>query len=252
MYKIIECVKYFNMWSNFEIQTLFGVVEKYKKENKPLNLAFENYAIKTNRQTLSVRNFYYKMLKYYQNSPKKAKKDGINISLHYKKVAKKFTISEEKELVDKIEKLKKQGFSTRNACLKLSNNNPTLMLRYQNKYRYFLNSKIKTKEKQEDNKIIKINEYKKNRKLSDEDIKSLFLGLVKLIKTNALESVNENLKQENAENKIKLVNALNEINLKQNKIERLTKENNELFFKVKELDEKVNELRNKFLKLKIK
>lgn len=238
------------MWNNFDIRTLFSVVEKFKSENKPLNLAFENYAIKTNRDSLSVRNFYYKMLKFYSNNTKKAKKDGIDLSKHSKKNAIKFSERETESLIEQIEKLKSEGFSTRSACMMLSKNDPTLMLRYQNKYRYFKSCEKKNESPK--TKVIKINEYKKSRRLSDEDIKSLFLGLVKLIKTNALENVSENLKQENAENKAKLYSALNEINIKQNKIETLTKENNELFYKVKKLDEKVNELKNKFLKLKIK
>lgn len=239
------------MWNNFEIRTLFSVVEKYKSENKPLNLAFEHYAIKTNRDSLSVRNFYYKMLDYYVNNKDVALKQGINLSRHRKNEIVKFSNQDTKILVEKIENLKLKGMSTRSACMMLSNNDPTLMLRYQNKYRYFM-SHAKQQNSEIKPKVIKINEYKKNRKLSDEDIKSLFLGLVKLIKTNALDSVSENLRQENAENKAKLFNALNELTLKQNRIEKLQKENNALFLKVKDLDDKVNELRNKFLKLKIK
>lgn len=239
------------MWNNFDIQTLFNEVEKFKNENKPINLAFESYAIKTNRDALSVRNYYYKMLNYYQNNKSLAQKIGIDISRHEKNDIIKFSDEETNKLIEKIESLKRRGLSTRSACMILSNNNPTLMLRYQNKYRYYINNQ--SKEKANENvKVIKINEYKKNKKLSDEDIKSLFLGLVKLIKTNALDSVSENLKQENAENKARLINALNEISVKQTKIDELTKTNSELYIKLKELDNKMNELKNKFLKLKIK
>lgn len=249
MYKIINIVNYFIMWNNFDIRSLFKIVEKFKNENKSLNLAFEDFAIKNNRDSLSVRNYYYKMLKYYMNNPLKAEENGIDISKHEKNEIIKFSSEETNNLIEKIESLKRRGLSTRNACMILANNNPTLMLRYQNKYRYFKNFQ---QTEQKNNNVIKINEYRKNKKLSDDDIKSLFLGLVKLIKTNAIENISENLRQENAENKAKLVSALNEISKKQNEIDELTKQNNELFIKVKKLDDKMNELKNKFLKLKIK
>lgn len=251
MYKIIKVVNYFNMWNDFEIKTLFEMIERTKKKNQPINFAFKKYAIKTNRNALSVRNYYYKMLCFFQNNIKKACELGIDIDKHKKNNIVKFSNEETKDLVEKIESLKLLGHSTRSACMIISNNNPTLMLRFQNKYRYFVNYKRKEQEKGKC-KIIKINEYKRNKKLSDDDIKSLFLGLVRLIKTNALDSVSETLKQENAENKAKLIKALNEISVKQNRIDELIKVNNELFARVKELDDKMNELKNKFLKLKIK
>ena len=92
--------------------------------------------------------------------------------------------------------------------------------------------------------IINFNDYNKKKPLSDDDIKSLFLGLVNLIKTNAIENVNYKLKEEFKENSIKLNNAKLEIKLKDEIITDLKKENENLTSKMNFLIEKLNNLTN--------
>lgn len=97
--------------------------------------------------------------------------------------------------------------------------------------------------------IIKFNDYKSKKPLSDDDIKSLFLGLVNLIKTNAIEDVNNKLKSEFQEKSIKLNNAKIELKLKDEIILDLKKENEKLNSKMNMLLKKIEVLsktQNKF------
>ncbi len=92
--------------------------------------------------------------------------------------------------------------------------------------------------------IINFNDYTQKKSLSDEDIKGLFLGLVNLIKNNAIENVNSRLKEEFKENSIKLNNAKLEIKLKDEIINDLKKENENLTSKMNLLINKLNNLSN--------
>lgn len=90
--------------------------------------------------------------------------------------------------------------------------------------------------------IINFNDYKTKRPLSDDDIKNLFLGLVNLIKNNAVESVNYKLKEEYKQNSIKLNNIKMELKLKDEIILDLKTENEKLSSKMKSLIKKIDEL----------
>ena len=92
--------------------------------------------------------------------------------------------------------------------------------------------------------IINFNDYTQKKSLSDEDIKGLLLGLVNLIKNNAIENVNSRLKEEFKENSIKLNNAKLEIKLKDEIINDLKKENENLTSKMNLLINKLNNLSN--------
>ena len=77
--------------------------------------------------------------------------------------------------------------------------------------------------------IIKFEDFKNKKKnLSDEDIKSLFLGLVNLIKSSAIDDVSSKIKQEYKKSSILLNNAMLEIKVKNEIIEDLKRENEEL------------------------
>lgn len=90
--------------------------------------------------------------------------------------------------------------------------------------------------------IINFNDYNKKKPLSDDDIKSLFLGLVNLIKTNAVETINYKLKEEFKENSIQLNNAKIELKIKDEIIYDLKKENEALCSKMNALSQKLKSL----------
>lgn len=90
--------------------------------------------------------------------------------------------------------------------------------------------------------IINFNDYNKKKPLSDDDIKSLFLGLVNLIKSNAVETVNYKLKEEFKENSIQLNNAKIELKIKDEIICDLKKENEILCSKMNALSQKLKSL----------
>lgn len=202
-------------WNDEEIKTLLKFVEENNKKNKPLLHTFKDYAKKSNRQALSVRNFYYSCLKMIKNDQNLQKKYEINLNFHNISTFNHFSKDEENNLKQQIESLKEKGVSVRNACIELSGGDMKKMLRIQNKYRNILekenhitnnaflgkykNIKIKSNIKsfesinnsKNDNDTtvykfpIQNKANSKKIKLSDEDIKSLFMGLVNLVKENA-------------------------------------------------------------------
>lgn len=91
--------------------------------------------------------------------------------------------------------------------------------------------------------IINFEDFNRKRKLTDEEIKSLFLGLVGLIKNNAIDDVSVQIKREYKESSIKLNNALLELKLKNEIIENLREENKNLKSKTTELIKKINTLK---------
>ena len=90
--------------------------------------------------------------------------------------------------------------------------------------------------------IINFNDYNKKKSLTDEEIKSLFLGLVNLIKSSAIENVSSKLKQDYKDNAIKLNNTIMELKLKNEIIEDLKKENEILKSKQLKLITKIENL----------
>lgn len=165
------------IWGNIEVKELFEAVENCKKKNVALRDAFVLHANKYNRRPNSVRNYYYHEVDNLAADSLRCKKLGINISFHTKSHFTSFEKSEEEELFEKIEALVQKGFSVRSACKKLSGGDLGKMTRIQNKYQ-----NMKRKLAKPDN-IIPF----KQTSLSDSDINSLFMGLLKLIKKTALE-----------------------------------------------------------------
>lgn len=212
-------------WKNSEIKSFFELVEKNQKLNKPMLESFREFGKLTNRNELSVRNFYYTQAKLLSANPKLCNELNIDISKHIAQKFKHFDKTSEIALKTEIDKLKKQGVSTRSACLKLSGGDVKNMLRLQNKYR-----SISTKEA---TKVIKFpnkdeTELAKKSKLTDDDIKSLFMGLVKLVKENATsenkEKAEKFLEQTEQEKRRRMV----ELQEKQSEIEHLKQIVNEL------------------------
>lgn len=175
-------------WTKSEICKLFSLVEEYKQKNKSLLKAFELFATKFARKTNSVRNFYYSQLKIFENEPNLAKDFNINLEYH-KKGEQKFFSSEELELsMSKIDTLLKKGFSVRKACQQVAGGNIAEMLRLQNKYHSEKHKKFESKQA---SKVLVMPARKAF--LSESEINSLFLGLVRLVKKSAEESAEQNL-----------------------------------------------------------
>ena len=93
--------------------------------------------------------------------------------------------------------------------------------------------------------IIKFEDFSKKKTLTDDDIKSLFLGLVNLIKTNAVDDVSTKIKQEYKKNSIMLNNTLLELKIKNEIIEELKRENENLKSKTNSLIKKIEELKQR-------
>ncbi len=171
------------IWKDEEVKALFGQVESCKKNGSPLRSAFAAHAQSFKRKPNSVRNYYYHEVDNLAQDEARRARLGVELSLHEKVHFESFAKEQEEELFEKIEKLVQEGCSVRLACQKLSNGNLALMTRLQNKYQNMCR-KIK-----QDNNIIHF--QPKQKLLTDNDINSLFLGLVKLIKKNATEEAME-------------------------------------------------------------
>lgn len=203
-----------NIWNNQEVKSLFQSVEECKKNQKSLKNAFTLHANRFKRKPNSVRNYYYMEVENLKQDKKRCVLLGINLSLHEKSLFQNFDKLEEEKLVSQIDALQKQGLSVRSACLKLSNGDLTLMTRLQNKYQ---NIKRKQDSEKKDNIIM----FRQNRKiLTDNDITSLFMGLVRLIKKTAMEDAMEKAQLSATRN---LKQALSDLEDKNKKIELLEK-----------------------------
>ena len=180
------------IWENNEVKELFSVVEDYKQKNKSLREAFQKHAEKYGRKPNSVRNYYYHEVDNLKTDGKRLKNLGINLDKHNKTSIIYFSQEEEEKLMQEIDKLVKNGVSVRKACFNLSGGDVGQMLRYQNKYRNFLakNSHKKQENVNLDNSNV-ITFKKVQRTLSDGEVQSLFMGLVRLVKKTAMEESEE-------------------------------------------------------------
>lgn len=202
-------MKNYSRWKDEEIKQLFDIVEKSRKENRSLLSAFSEYAKLSGRKRNSIRNYYYQELSELQKNKSRANKLNINIKNHIVNESVLFSKNETRKIISNILKLNSEGYSIRKACLKLANNNVELMVRYQNKYRSVLKSnpelineiikelniKNKVMEDTKSNSPNNLIYFKKQepKVISEKDINSLFLGLIKLVKKSAAESVEKKL-----------------------------------------------------------
>ena len=210
------------IWKNSEVKELFNVVEDYKDKNKSLKLAFIAHAEKYGRKPNSVRNYYYHEVDNLKLDGKRLQKLGINLSRHNKSNINYFSPEEEQKLMQEVDALVKKGVSVRKACLTLSGGDVSQMLRYQNKYRNFLARNKKEEKPQTPQNVIA---FKKNSKmLTDGDIQSLFLGLVRLVKKNAQEESEQRYKDKLNEAKNLLQKAIVSITSKERDCDKLKEE----------------------------
>lgn len=214
-------------WSSEEVISLFSAVEEAKDKNISLKFAFIEHAKKYSRQPNSVRNYYYHEVDNLYKDKARKKELGIDLEKHKKSSIRYFSQEQESELMKKIEELVSQGNSVRKACFTLAKGDVGEMLRYQNKYRNFL-----AKKKPSENNIIKFTQKKKEG-LSESDLNSLFLGLVRLVKKSALEEVNEKFREEKENANSLLRQALIDLGKKEREILSLK----ESFLKLKKENE---------------
>ncbi len=207
-------------WKDSEVLALFNKVEDVKKDSKPLKSAFVEHAVKYGRKPNSVRNYYYFQLEQLKKDIVKSKKLGIDLKKHEKNDIQYFSPNQESKLIENIESLVKKGYSVRKACLELSGGDLNLMLRYQNKYRNFL---LKNQKQTLPNNIISFSSRQKPL-LSDADINSLFLGLVRLVKRSAVEEFSNKLKDQKESANQSLRQMLVDLNKKDKEIDKLKEE----------------------------
>lgn len=197
------------MWKDEQVINLFTFIENGKKQGKTLSVLFAEFAKLDGRKPNSVRNYYYNELCELEQNKARREALKIDLSLHQKCEQKAFDEVETKRIVSEILRLKSLGYSVRKACYKLSDGNLELMVRYQNKFRVLMQKdkqlvsgckqELKNKgfvvEENPNCKVIKMPQRGKAL-LSDSDINSLFLGLVKLVKSKAMEEAEGKLKRE--------------------------------------------------------
>ena len=220
-------------------------------KNKPLTLNFSVWATKSCRQKYSVRNYFYKLSKLIKQN--ECFKKLFNLSDDNVEVVffKHFKEDDTKNILLKILPTEGQK-SVREACLKLAKNNINMMLRYQNKYRNIIKNQkgevikvmnelktknIKIRNPYEKDKIITMPKVKKV--LSDDDIKSLFMGLCKLIKNNVESDLINKKQLRNNEFNKKLKMALIQNRRKDFLIEELKSENQKLKEEFKILEQNI-------------
>lgn len=185
-------------WENDEVRALFKQVEECKERGEKIKQAFICHAEKFARKENSVRNYYYYELK----DESRLKMLGIDIKKHAKNKIATFSEEEERALIERLQQMTKNGMSVRKACLLLADGDALKLLRYQNKYRNFLAKERNKQQSKKENIIV----FKKpSGALSDSEVQSLFMGLVRLVKRNACIEGEERAKQkiENANQKLK-------------------------------------------------
>ncbi len=181
-------------WNIRQVAELVGMVNH--NQGKNLLNVFEDFGNKCGRKKYSVRNFYYGLI---QEAESNAQVREIlaknNINLGY---TSHFCEEDERECLLAI--LTDNGKSVRATCFELANGDKVRATRYQNKYRNSLKNKpdlIKnlaeeiTKSGQKcrvdfGSNIIKLpSSVEEKNYITEDEIQSLFWGLVKLVKRSA-------------------------------------------------------------------
>ncbi len=247
--------KKYCQWKDEEVKSLFNKIENCEKNGKCLSKAFIEYALLTGRKPNSVRNYYYSELNELLKNEDRRIKLEIDISKHKKNEPKFFTQEETKTQLSEILRLKSLGYSIRKACLKIANGNIEQMVRLQNKYRIVLKKEPKLLFEIENNLkekgfAINLNLPKnvismptKRTHLSESEINSLFLGLVKLIKNSARNEANLELQKETEFANNTLRQTLVNLSGKEMQLKELRKNFEQLKSEKQKLDGKIKNLR---------
>ena len=195
---------------NGKIFELAKMVESETRAGKSKLEIFANFAREYGMRKESVRNLYYTHIAKIKNDVELQKNIGIDLHRHRVEKIEHFEPRIlEKEMTQILENLEKKN-SLRMSCLIAANYDKKYMLRLQNKYRnlqktdpLYLQKIAQNMNKTEENfeafthpeKLLKMPsppEYS----LDDKDINNLFLGLVRMVKRNALKDVSARLKSE--------------------------------------------------------
>lgn len=225
-------------WKSSEVKNLFACVEKSKENQQSLMDAFKSFAKNSKRKPNSVRNYYYQEVANLKNDKKRRDELNIDISKHQIELPEKFSIEETKSIVKEILREKCLGKSTRSACMKLADGDAKKMVRFQNKFRSVLKNnknlydqcfeELKKEglfKEEKSSNVIYLKKQKKS--LSDEDVNSLFMGLIKLVKKSAIEDASTETEFANGvvrKTLSKLSDAENRIKKKEEQLARAIKE----------------------------
>ena len=175
------------IWNDKEVKFLFEKVEECKKKAISLKFAFEEHAKVFERKANSVRNYYYQEVENLHKDTHRCQRLQIDLRKHQKAQFVRFNAESEKKLAEQIGQLTANGMSVRSACEKLSGGDLAVMTRIQNKYQSLKRRAVKA-----GNVVV----FRKQNLLGEEEINSLFLGLVKLVKKSATEEVEARFKEE--------------------------------------------------------
>ena len=240
-------------WGIAEIKKLMDMIAN--KGDASLLEVFDRHSRIFNRNSYSVRNFYYKLLKLYETDGKVARlldENGIKnstTSFH-------FNENDTEQLMKIL--LRNEGLSVRGACRKLARGDKKLMIRYQNKYRNTLKhnpqlvEKILTELRAEN---VRVRNFKSNisimpvkeEKITEKEIQSLFWGLVRLVKRNAEEEIKSTLKREAEFANTALQNSLIDLRRKEVLINELREQNKALKMKLENMTQNLQQSQQNLL-----
>lgn len=187
-----------------KVVSLFSYITKNKHQK--LTDIFLHFANRWKLSRDSVRNIYYQNFDKVYQDKKFCEQNDIAVDCLKKSAFSGFEKGEELTLVSDIQKLAKSGYSVRKACQILANGDTKKMVRYLNKYRSVVRAnpslfegknttsnaeqitQIATKTRQTPkSNIIKM--PVKSDLISEQDIQSLFMGLVRLVKNNTIKEM---------------------------------------------------------------
>ena len=240
-------------WGLAEIKKLMDMIEN--KGNASLLEVFDRHSKIFNRNSYSVRNFYYKLLKLYELDSEIAKifdENGIKNSA----ISSHFNENDTEALMKIL--LRNDGLSVRGACSKLAKGDKKLMIRYQNKYRNTLKhnpqlvEQILAELRAENTKVrnfknnISIMPIKEE-KITEKEIQSLFWGLVRLVKRNAEEEIESTLKREAEFANTALQNSLIDLRRKEVLINELREQNKSLKMKLENMTQNLQQSQQNLL-----
>ena len=240
-------------WGIAEIKKLMDMIAN--KGDASLLEVFDRHSRIFNRNSYSVRNFYYKLLKLYKTDGKVARlldENGIKnstTSFH-------FNENNTEQLMKIL--LRNEGLSVRGACRKLARGDKKLMIRYQNKYRNTLKhnpqlvERILTELRAEN---VRVRNFKSNisimpvkeEKITEKEIQSLFWGLVRLVKRNAEEEIESTLKREAEFANTALQNSLIDLRRKEVLINELREQNKALKMKLENMTQNLQQSQQNLL-----
>ena len=212
------------------IKQLFTLV----KQGGSLASIFRRLSLEWGLSENSIRNLYYTEYKNLMNEDY-ARKVGVDIKGLKKFKFNLFSTDDKELLVKSVLEATAKGESVRATCLRLSGGDANKMIRLQNKYRSTMKNEPKFVQEIIKKYNIKTAEDKGNvltmrhkARLTDSDINSLFMGLVRLIKNNSINEVSDVLKKECNIAHMNLRETREELKLVEHKLEEEKRKNKKL------------------------